>query len=235
MSEENLIYLLIIALIGSIAVSVSYFITRRETNARNVSNRLQWLGKQTLHCLEAISMLKAAGCMPELLDRLNHHALRYIEEISTLAPDSDLMTQVNAQKETADRMTQGQRGFTSDRDLKRFQIYVNYTENLLKDMVEKNELPYALGSSYAKELYWLNIRVVANAHVSQANQLLTENDKLTALSHYKHAKAVLVRAMVPPKQKQPLIDEIQPRILELEPKKIYRGGALEDSLDNYLG
>jgi hypothetical protein len=234
MSQDNLIYIVIIALIGAIALGINYFISQREHNTSVKSARLTWLRNQTFYTLDTIATLKAAGCKPEILDKLNQHAMILIEEISTLAPDSDLMTQVNNQKETADRTVPGQGVFSSDKDLKRFQIYINFTEKLLSQMVKKNKLSPQLAKNYGEELYWLNISVVAEAHIHQAHSFLHSDEKLTALSHLKHAKAVIVRAMVSQQKKQPVLDRIQPQIDDIQPRKVSHGGALADSLDNFL-
>jgi hypothetical protein len=234
MLQGNLIYIVIIAVIGAIALGVNYFISQREHNSSVKHERLDWLRKQTFYTLDAIATLKAAGCKPEILDKLNNHAMVQIEEISQLAPDSDLMTQVNNQKETADRTAPGQGAFHSDKELKRFQIYINFTEKLLSQMLKKGKISPLLAENYGKELYWLNISIVADAHIHQAQQLLIQDEKLTALSHLKHAKAVIVRAMVPQQKKQPKLDIIQPQINAIQPRKASHGGALEDSIDNFL-
>lgn len=234
MLQDNLIYIVIIALIGAIALGISHFISQREHNAIVKNDRLNWLRKQSFYTLDAIATLKAAGCKPEILEKLNQHAMLQIEEISILAPDSDLMTQVNNQKETADRTAAGQGVFNSDKDLKRFQIYINFTEKLLGKMLKKGKLSPVLAENYGQELYWLNISIVADAHIYQAKQLLLQDDKLLALSHLKHAKAVIVRAMVPQQKKQPKLDLIQPQINAIQPRKNNHGGALEESLDDFL-
>ncbi len=234
MLQDNLIYIVIIALIGAIALGISHFISQREHNAVVKNDRLNWLRKQSFYTLDAIATLKAAGCKQEILEKLNQHAMLQIEEISMLAPDSDLMTQVNNQKETADRTAPGQGVFNSDKDLKRFKIYINFTEKLLGQMLKKGKLTPLLAENYSQELYWLNISIVADAHIHQGQQLLSQDEKLLALSHLKHAKAVIVRAMVPQAKKQPKLDLIQPQINAIQPRKTNQGGALEDSLDNFL-
>lgn len=234
MLKENLIYIVIIALIGAIALTISYIITRREQKAQAKSDRLTWLRKQAIHILDGITTLKSAGASAGLLEKLNKQAMVYIEEISLLAPDSDLMTQVNNQKEAAERTPAGQGLFRSDKDLKRLQIYIRFTEKLLTEQVKKGKLTGTLAKSYGQELYWLNIRVVAEAHENQALQLIADGDKLTALSHLKHAKAVVVRAMIPQAKKQPILERLQPQIEEIQPRKIIHAGALEESIDDFL-
>ncbi len=234
MLQDNLIYIAIIALVGAAALFINYFITRQEHNTSMKNSRLGWLQTRTLHTLDAITALRSAGCKPDILEKLNQHAMVLIEEISLLAPDSDLMTQVNNQKETADRTAPGTAQFTSDKELKRFQIYINFTEKLLAEMLKKGKLSQALARNYGQELYWLNLTVVAEAHINQGQRHLNENDPLTALSHFKHAKAVIVRAMVPQIKKQPLLDRIQPMIEEIQPNKTANAGTLADSLDNFL-
>ena len=232
MQQESVLYLIIIAAIGLAALGLNHIISRREHAAEVKQERLKDLRTQTFHILDTITALKAAGCKNDILDRLNQHAMVLIEEVSMLAPDSDLMTQVNNQKETADRTIPSHTQFTSDKELKKFQIYVNYTEKLLKKMLAKGKISPIQARNYGQELYWLNISVVADAHIMQAKMLLESGDKLIALSHLKHAKAVVVRAMVAQHLKQPKLNEIQPLIKELEPKRSSYGGTLEDSISD---
>jgi hypothetical protein len=229
---EYIYYLLFIAVIGMCAIGLNYFISRREHAAEVKSDRLRELRTQTFYVLDTITALKSAGCREDILDRLNQHALSLIEEITLLAPDSDLMTQVNNQKETVDRTLPGQAKFSNDKDLKRFQIYINYTEKLLKKMLDQNKISPSQAKGYGQELYWLSILVVAEAHIQQAHQLLNNGERLMAYSHLKHAKAVLVRSMVSQTKKQPKLDEIQPLIKELEPKKTVYEGTLGDKVSD---
>jgi len=230
MQQESVIYICIIAAVGLAALGLNHFISRREHAAEVKLRRLKELRTQTFYILDTITSLKAAGCKNDILDRLNQHAMVLIEEISLLAPDSDLMTQVNSQKETADRAMPNHANFTSDKELKKFQIYVNYTEKLLKKMLNQGKISPIQARNYGQELYWLNISVVSDAHIAQAKMILESGDKLIALSHLKHAKAVIVRSMVAQHLKQPKLNEIQPLIKELEPKRSSYGGTLEDSI-----
>jgi DNA topoisomerase IA len=140
------------------------------------------------------------------------------------SPDTDLRLQVSK--------AAGKAKFSNDKDLKRFQIYINYTEKLLKKMLDQNKISPSQAKGYGQELYWLSILVVAEAHIQQAHQLLNNGERLMAYSHLKHAKAVLVRSMVSQTKKQPKLDEIQPLIKELEPKKTVYEGTLGDKVSD---
>ncbi|NRA18896.1 MAG: DNA topoisomerase I [Oceanospirillaceae bacterium] len=231
---ENIVYIIAIVCIGVLAISLNYFITNREQDTSDRQERLSWLNEQASRTLEAMKSLKEAGCKPEIIEKLNQHVTLQIEEISTLAPDSEIMTQINQKKEVTDSTFASTTHLNNDRELKRIQIYITYTERLVKQMVKNRSISTKLGKSYLTELYWLNIRNVVDAHRTQADRVLENNDNLTALSHLKHAKAIIVRAQIAQSLKQERLDDIQQKINAIEPKKTtFTALNEEDDMDNF--
>ncbi len=234
MQLENIVYLIVIICVGVLAISLNYFITNREQDTSDRQERLTWLNEQATRTLEAMKALKEANCKPEIIEKLNQHVTLQIEEISTLAPDSDIMTQINQKKEITDGTIASENHLSNDRELKRIQIYITYTERLVKQMVKNRSINMKLGKSYMSELYWLNIRNVVDAHRTQAERVTESSDNLTALSHLKHAKAIMFRAQVSQALKQDRLDDIQQKIEKLEPKKTKPEYTDEDE-DEELG
>ena len=235
MLSDNLLYVLLIALVGCAALAVNHVITYREAQSKARNARLKWLRQQAEHTLNALAVLKEVGCRSDIIDKLNQHALALIEEINVLAPESDLMAEIARSKETTDRAKPRPGGLGSDRAVRRAQIYLNFAEKLLQEMGRKGHLTPQLARSYQQELYWLNVSMVTEAHITQAERLLKNGEKHGALAHYKHAKAVLVRATLPQEQKQPLQERLQEQIDRLQPRRDYGAGALAESIDDYLG
>ncbi|WP_417534116.1 DNA topoisomerase I [Marinobacterium stanieri] len=234
MLGDNLYLVIMLAGVGILALAVNYVITSREQMSEAKRDRLTWLSTQAEHTLHALAILKEAGCRQDIVDKLNQHAMALIEEISLLAPESELMTEVSQLKESSDRSRPDKARFNSDRAVKRAQIYINFAEKLIIQMAKGGKMTGQLARTYQQELYWLNVSLVADAHQNQANNLLEAGDKQTALTHLRHAKAVLVRATAPQRQKQPRLDELQAQIDKLQPKRTWGGGALAESLDDYL-
>lgn len=234
MLGDNLYLVILIATVGILALVVNYIITTRERDSEARRERLDWLKTQAEHTLHALAILKEGGCRQDIIDKLNQHAMALIEEINLLAPDSELMGQISALKETSDRSRQDRSRFNSDRAVKRAQIYINFAEKLIVQMAKAGKMTGQLARTYQQELYWLNVSLVADAHQHQAQRLLEAGDQHTALSHLRHAKAVLVRATVPQRQKQPKLDELQAAIDRIQPKRNWGAGALAESLDDYL-
>jgi len=210
---ENIGYIIAIICVGVFAISLNYFLTNREQDISNREERLIWLNEQATRTIEAMKALKEASCKPEIIEKLNQHVTLQIEEISTLAPDSDIMNQINKKKEITDNTAPSDIHLHNDRELKRIQIYITYTERLF--------------------LYWLNIRNVVDAHRTQAKRVMGSADNLTALSHLKHAKAILFRAHVSQSLKQERLDDIQRMVLEIEPLKEKHNDSLDEELDNF--
>ncbi|EPJ51902.1 MAG: hypothetical protein OFPI_15890 [Osedax symbiont Rs2] len=231
---EKLVYIIAIVCIGVLAIALNYFITNRERDSSNKHERLNWLNEQATRTLEAMKALKEANCKPEIIDRLNQHVTLQIEEISTLAPDSEIMNRINQKKETTDNTMSSAKHLSNDRELKRIQIYITYTEKLIRQMVRNRSINMKLGKTYMSELYWLNIRNVVDAHRTQADRVMENDDKLTALSHLKHAKAVIFRAQVSQAMKQERLTDIQQKIDKIEPKKTpYLSPDDDDEMNNF--
>ena len=234
MLGDNLYLVILLAGVGIMALVVNHVVTSREQMSEAKRERLNWLSTQAEHTLHALAILKEAGCRQDIVDKLNQHAMALIEEISLLAPDSELMTDISQLKESSDRSRPDKTRFSSDRAVKRAQIYINYAEKLIVEMAKAGKMTGQLARTYQQELYWLNVSLVADAHQVQANRLLEAGDKHTALTHLRHAKAVLVRASVPQRQKQSRLDELQTLIDQIQPKRTWGAGALAESLDEYL-
>ncbi|TCK09470.1 DNA topoisomerase I [Marinobacterium mangrovicola] len=234
MLSDNLLYVVLIALVGLAALAANYVITTREAQNKFRANRLKWLKQQSEHTLNALAVLKEVGSRPDIIDKLNQHAMSLIEEINALAPDSDLMQEIVRSKESTDRIQKRPGGLESDRAVRRAQIYLNFAEKLLLEMGKKGRITPQLAQAYQQELYWLNVSMVTEAHINQAERMQKNGERHGALAHYKHAKAVLVRATVPQQQKQALQQRLQQEIDKLQPKRDYGAGALADSLDDYL-
>lgn len=234
MLSDNLIYVFLIAALGLAALSVNFVITSREKYKETRNSRLKWLKEQSEHTLNALAVLKEINCRGDITDKLNQHALSLIEEIGVLAPDSELMTDVSKIKDSTDRTRPKQEPFNNDRAVRKAQIYINFAEKLIIDMANKGKMTPQLAHTYQQELYWLNISMVADAHITQGRTLMQQGDNLGALSHYKHAKAILVRAAVPQRQKQDRLQPVQQLIDKLQPKRDFGPGALADSIDAYL-
>lgn len=230
---ENIGYIIAIICIGAFAISLNYFLTNREQDISNREERLIWLNEQATRTIEAMKALKEASCKPEIIEKLNQHVTLQIEEISTLAPDSEIMNQINKKKQITDSTTPTDIHLHNDRELKRIQIYITYTERLVKQMVKTRNINMKLGKSYMSELYWLNIRNVVDAHRTQAKRVMGSDDNLTALSHLKHAKAILFRAHVSQSLKQERLDDIQRMVLEIEPLKAKHHDPIDEELDDF--
>lgn len=234
MLSNNLLYVFLIAALGLAALTVNYVITSREREREYRNTRLKWLKEQSEHTLNALSVLKEINCRGDIIDKLNQHALSLIEEIGVLAPDSELMTEVSKIKDTTDRTRPKQDPFNNDRAVRKAQIYINFAEKLIIDMANKGKMTAQLAHTYQQELYWLNVSMVADAHIIQGKALMQQGDKVAALTHLKHAKAMLVRAAVPQHQKRDRLLPLQGLIDQLQPKKDLGPGALAETLDAYL-
>ncbi|UTW13297.1 DNA topoisomerase I [Marinobacterium rhizophilum] len=234
MLHDNLLILIIIAVVGLLALIGSHIISQREQQARKQAARVKWLGQQAEHGINALGILRACGCKPEIIERIETQVAARLGEMAALTPDNPLLTTLNGQKQNADRATSAAAALNSDRAIKRASIYINYARELLADMAQTNSLSPALAKSYAQELHWLNVSIIATAHLSQGQKSIGLQDKPAALSHLKHAKAVLTRAMVPQQFKQERLAQIQTLLDSLEPRPQRPDGTLADNLDAYF-
>lgn len=234
MLQDNLGYIILIAVVGLAALIASYAISAREQQTRARSDRLVWLQQQVEHTTTALSVLRAAGGTPEIIEQIDAHLVRLIEEIGVLAPGSERLAAANAQKAEADRATPSSVPMNSDRAIKRASIYINFARQLLDSMAKAGTLSDSLAHAYGQDLHWLNVSIIASAHLAQGQKSLSADDRPAALAHLKHAKAVLTRAMVPQRIKQSRLQQIQSLLDTLEPRPTRTGGALADNLDEYF-
>jgi len=234
MFNDNIIYVVLIAVVGLIAITVNFVITTREQQEDAKDKRLTWLKGQAEHILQAIAVLREANCKPEIIQKINEHATSLLEEVAMLAPDSELFQALSQQKDTADKAFASAEVFDSDRSLKRAQIYINFAEKLVLQLARGGKVTPALARSYKQELYWLRITVVADAHLSQGDKFKNAEDLMTAVSHYRHAKALLVRANIPMQNKKPRLEKVEQLIESIQPKRARSQGTLADSLDRLL-
>jgi polyhydroxyalkanoate synthesis regulator phasin len=232
--NDNILYVVLIAVVGLIALTVNFIITTREQQEEAKEKRLTWLKGQAEHILQAVAVLREANCKPDIINKINEHATSLLEEVAMLAPDSELFHSLSKQKDTADQAYASADVFDSDKSLKRAQIYINFAEKLVLQLAKGGKITLTLARSYQQELYWLRITVVADAHIAQGEKFLGSEDSMTAVSHFRHAKALLVRANIPHHNKKSRLDIVNAQIEKIQPKRQKSKGTLADSMDRFL-
>lgn len=231
MLQDNLIFLFSLIGIGFVALLVNNFFSTREQQQEYRTKRLRMLNKASGEALETLAVLREANCRSEITDALSGYVVSMIEEIATLAPDSDLLQDISAQKESTDRVSAVAGGFNNDRALKKAQIHIQHAEKLCIEMAQAGKLSVSRAKQFQQDLYWLHVSVFVEAHIQQGNYYLDRDDKLLAMSHYKHAKAMIARANVPQKQKQDYIDTIRELLNRARPSSAMAAGNLAASLE----
>ena len=232
--NDNLIYVFLIAVVGLVALIVNFIITTREQQEDAKDKRLTWLQGQAEHIFQALAVLREADCKQEIIHKINEHATSLLEEVAMLAPESELFQSLSQQKEAADKAHSSPHVFDSDKALKRAQIYINFAEKLVLQLAQGRKITLTLARSYQQELYWLRTTVVADAHIAQGEKFLRADDQMTALSHYRHAKALLVRATIPNHNKKSRLDQVNGAIEKIQPKRAKSQGTLAASMDRLL-
>lgn len=231
MLQDNLIFLFSLIAVGFVALLLNYFISTREQQQEYRAKRLKELRKQSEDALTTLAVLKEANCRHEITDAISSYIIGMIEEIAVIAPGSDLLQEISAQKEGADRASPIPGGFTNDRALKRAQIHIQHAEKLCIEMAKKGKLNVVRAKQFQHDLYWLHVCVFADAHIEQGDYYMDRDDKLVAMSHYKHAKAIIARTNVPQKQKQDYVDKIRELLNKARPSSAMAAGNLAASLE----
>lgn len=212
MYNDNFVYVVILIAVLLAALGLNAFLDFRNDLNRKRRERLNWLSQQSSHTLNALAILKQAGCRADIIEKLDQHAMSLIEEMIALSPKLNMG--VPDPNEAAAAVTPDQ--LTSDRAIKRAQIYIKFAEKLMIELAHGGRITMQLAQSYKQELYWLSVTVVADGHLNQAKTLEAAGAILPALSHLKHAKAVLVRAMVSADLKQSRLQSMQGDINRLD-------------------
>lgn len=212
MYNDNFIYVVILIAVLLAALGLNAFIDFRNDLNKKRRERLKWLSEQSSHTLNALSILKQAGCRADIVEKLDQHAMSLIEEMIALSPKLNM----GAPDPNEAASAVAPQSLTSDRAIKRAQIYIKFAEKLMIEMARGGRITMQLAQSYKQELYWLSVTVVADGHINQAKTLEASGASLPALSHLKHAKAVVVRAMVSADLKQSRLQALQADINRLE-------------------
>lgn len=213
MNNDSFFYVVILVAVLLAALGLNAFLDFRNDLSAKRRARLKWLSEQSSHTLNALAVLKQAGCRADIVEKLDQHAMSLIEEMIALSPKLNMGAP--DPNEAASAAAEPQQ-LTSDRAIKRAQIYIKFAEKLMIELANGGRITMQLAQSYKQELYWLSVTVVADGHVNQAKTLEAAGAPLPALSHLKHAKAVLVRAMVPADLKQGRLQSLEADINRLE-------------------
>lgn len=208
MLQDNLIILLTVATIGFIAICINHFIASREQREEARIKRLRELRRKSELALNTITVLREASCRKEIIDKLSLFVTHMIEEISRLAPDSDLLAEISNLKDTNDNTQVAPGNFSSDKALKRAQLFISHAEQIFVEMAKMRMLTPTQVRHYQHDLYWLHVCVFADAHIQQGNDYLEQEDHLIALSHFKHAKAIITKTSVPQKKKKDRLEKL---------------------------
>ncbi len=230
---DNIMYVVLLAVVGVIALTANYIIATREQQQKAKEERLKFLSVQAEHTIQTLSVLREANCKSDIVHKIDEHAMSQIEEVGMLAPDSPLYADLTEQKNGADNTVADDAAFASDKSLKRAQIYINFSEKLILQMARHSKLTVSLARSYQQELYRMKVSVVVGAHMSQGMRYKDREEPLVALSHFKHAKALLVGSALPPIMKKERLAELQTLITEVEPKRHKLTDQLSKDMDRF--
>ncbi|MCV6589922.1 MAG: DNA topoisomerase I [Marinobacterium sp.] len=231
---DNIMYVALLAVVGVIALTANYILATKEQQQKAKDERLKFLSVQAEHTIQAVAILREANCKADIINKVDEHIMSLVEEVGMLAPDSPLYADLTAQKSNADTILPDEAAFASDKALKRAQIYINFAEKLIMQMARHSKLTTTLARSYQQELYRMKVSVVVGAHMAQGIRYKDRDEPLVALSHFKHAKALLVGSALPAVQKKERLSELQMLIGEVEPKRNSKlGNQLSQDMDRF--
>lgn len=234
MLQDNMLYVMLLGVVAVIALTANYILTTKEEQNKRKQERLKYLSAQAEHIIQAVSVLREANCKPDIVEKIDEHLMSLIDEVGMLAPDSPLYADLNQQKSAADNAIATSDIFSSDKSLKRAQIYINFAEKLSLQMARGGKITTSLARNYQQELYWLKVNVVVSAHISQGVRFRDQKDTLTAHTHFKHAKALLIGATLPQHNKKERLAELQVMIDEVEPRRVeQKHTQLDDDYDKF--
>ena len=234
MLQDNLMFVILIAIVGVGALTVNYIITSKELHSEAVESRLAWLKQQCELIFTALKVLKEIGTNPELTERINNHVMAMYDEVSMLAPDSELLAHLTDLREACDKALPTEDAVISDKAVKTAQVYLAFAEKLVIQLAKGGRLNVELAKSFRKDIHFQKIAIVVDAHLVQAKSHLEQDDKITALTHFKHAKAILMKANAPRAWKASRLDKTNAAIEALQPKRAAPSTRLVDSIDRML-
>ncbi|MGB0733028.1 MAG: DNA topoisomerase I, partial [Pontibacterium sp.] len=232
--EDNILFIILIAILAVCALALNHYISQKEMREQARKSRLDWLGKQIDNVFETVKVLREIDCNPAISDRILQHALAMYEEIEMLAPESDLFARVTELRTVAEQALPTDNVLDSDRSIKRAQIYIGVAEKIIFALTKRGKLTPALAKSFIRDLYFLKVTVVSDAHIYQGRNMQDAGDEHSALSHYKHAKAILLKASIATAERKERLEKVNALITSIRPDKPRPRGTLADSIDRLL-
>lgn len=119
---------------------------------------------------------------------------------------------------------------TTDHDINHMKRYLFKAIKLVKRIQSNGYLLESDGQDHARRLRLLVLKTEVNAYIQQARQLLKDEDRISAASHFKHAKELLVASNLSFPERSSMIKRISKMIWG-----IYSTQQDEDALDAELG
>lgn len=119
---------------------------------------------------------------------------------------------------------------TTDHDINHMKRYLFKAIKLVKLIQANGYVLEADMDTHARRLRILVLKTEVNAYVQQARQLLKEEDRISAASHFKHAKEILVASNISFPERSSMIKRISKMIWG-----IYSTQQDDDELDAELG
>lgn len=119
MYNDTLFYVVILAAVLLAALGLNAFLDFRNDLNTKRRARLKWLSEQSAHTLNALAVLKQAGCRADIVEKLDQHAMSLIEEMIALSPKLNL----GAPDPTEASAAIAPQQLTSDRAIKRADLH----------------------------------------------------------------------------------------------------------------
>lgn len=218
MANSNTLLLIIcLLLILVTTLGVNYFFHQKEQERLRRRQLAKQLRREIEQTLDALLILKNRTGPAGIRELLSDYSTELIGRLRALNPKSDIMQQLQSQKEGG--LGDGGGSLNNANTIQRTQAGIRNAIKTLATLQQRGKLTPLTFGEYRHELLWLHCQVETDAYIEQAKRFAATKKTALAMSHLKHAKITVTKAVTRDPRKQEKINEINQLYDEVNPYK----------------
>lgn len=214
-NSNSLLLIICLLLILVTTLGVNYFFHQKEQERLRRRQLAKQLQREIQQTLDALLILKNRAGPAGIQALLRDYSTELIGRLRNLNPQSDIMQQLQSQKEGGAADSAGSLGSASA--IAQTQAGIRNAIKTLTTLQQHGKLTPLTFGEYRNELLWLHCQVETDAYIEQAKRFAALKKTALAMSHLKHAKITVTKAVTRDPRKQEKLNEIKKMYDEVNP------------------
>ncbi len=217
MSLENSPVLVIsLVAILLIALLINYFVHQQQEQRLQRALLAKKLRTGAGQLLDALTTLKQLSCPKTVIDLLNNEAVRMLDKLAQLSPQSGVIEQLQSQTPTGTGHAQSL-NLENDSAMKKAHSAIRFAVRFIHQRRSLGGLSSIQCDELSKELIWLDSKIEIDTHMDSGKRLLDSDKPAVAISRFKLAKNVIARLPYKDSHRQQLMTDINQLIAQTLP------------------